>query len=91
MDAVRAASLEERWLAQELDLRNEAHSGIDLPPAVIVEELLFQPVHGLIDQSLHSRLGVETTNGDGFGIGWYADGDPVPARYRRAGPIWIHP
>ena len=24
---------------------------------VIVEELLFQPVHGLIDQSLHSRHG----------------------------------
>ena len=24
-------------------------------------------------------------NADGFGVGWYADGDPVPARYRRAG------
>jgi glutamine amidotransferase len=21
-------------------------------------------------------------------VGWYAEGDPVPARYRRAGPIW---
>src|SRR5438876_1060836 len=30
-------------------------------------------------------------NVDGFGIGWYADGDPVPARYRRAGPIWADP
>jgi glutamine amidotransferase len=29
-----------------------------------------------------------TVNADGFGVGWYADGDPVPARYRRAGPIW---
>src|SRR5262249_12469426 len=27
-------------------------------------------------------------NADGFGVGWYADGDPVPARYRRAVPIW---
>jgi gamma-glutamyl hercynylcysteine S-oxide hydrolase len=27
-------------------------------------------------------------NVDGFGIGWYADGDPIPARYRQAGPIW---
>jgi predicted glutamine amidotransferase len=27
-------------------------------------------------------------NADGFGVGWYADGDLVPARYRRAGPIW---
>ena len=36
---------------------------------LLVEELLFKPTHGLIDQSLHSRLGVETTNGDGFGLG----------------------
>jgi glutamine amidotransferase len=27
-------------------------------------------------------------NVDGFGVGWYSEGDPVPARYRRAGPIW---
>ncbi len=27
-------------------------------------------------------------NVDGFGVGWYADHDPVPARYRQAGPIW---
>ncbi|MDR2988768.1 MAG: hypothetical protein LBV34_28425, partial [Nocardiopsaceae bacterium] len=27
-------------------------------------------------------------NADGFGVGWYADGDPTPARYRRSGPIW---
>ncbi len=30
-------------------------------------------------------------NVDGFGVGWYADGDPIPARYRRAGPIWADP
>ena len=39
---------------------------------VSLEELLYKPAHSLIDQSLHSRLGVETTNGDGFGVGWYA-------------------
>jgi glutamine amidotransferase len=27
-------------------------------------------------------------NADGFGVGWYADGDPDPARYRHPGPIW---
>ena len=32
-----------------------------------------------------------TINADGFGIGWYASGDPVPARYRRAFPIWSDP
>jgi glutamine amidotransferase len=29
-----------------------------------------------------------TVNADGFGVGWYAAGDPVPARYRRGTPIW---
>ena len=38
---------------------------------VLIDELLFKTPHGLIDQSLHSRMGVETTNGDGFGLGWY--------------------
>jgi predicted glutamine amidotransferase len=54
---------------------------------VIVEELLFQPVHGLIDQSLHSRMGVETTNGDGFGLGWYGPG-AEPGMYKSVAPAW---
>ncbi|WP_030675741.1 ergothioneine biosynthesis protein EgtC [Streptomyces sp. NRRL B-1347] len=51
--------------------------------------LLVAPGHSLFRQSWaprHQRHG--TVNADGFGVGWYADGDPVPARYRRAGPIW---
>ena len=35
--------------------------------------LLYKPEHSLIDQSLHSKMGAETTNGDGFGVGWYGD------------------
>jgi glutamine amidotransferase len=54
---------------------------------VIVEELLFKPKHGLVDQSLHSRMGVETTNGDGFGLGWYGQGEG-PAMYRSIQPAW---
>jgi predicted glutamine amidotransferase len=54
---------------------------------VIVEELLFKPPHGLIDQSLRSRLGVETTNGDGFGLGWYGAGQG-PGVYRNVAPAW---
>ena len=42
------------------------------------EDLVFRPVHSIIDQSLHARLTGVTTNGDGFGIGWYADGS-VPS------------
>lgn len=54
---------------------------------VLIEELLFKPKHGLIDQSLHSRLGAETTNGDGFGVGWYGTGDG-PGVYRSVAPAW---
>ena len=54
---------------------------------VIVEELLFKPKHGLVDQSLHSRMGVETTNGDGFGMGWYGQGEG-PAVYHGVAPAW---
>ena len=52
---------------------------------VAVEELLFKTAHGLIDQSLHARMGVETTNGDGFGLGWYGPtGLPAPVSQRHA-------
>ena len=55
-----------RWLA---------YSGSPVP----VEEFLLKPKHSLIDQSLHSTMGAETTNGDGFGLGWYGVGD-TPGR-----------
>ena len=44
-------------------------------------------VHSLIDQSLHSRLGATTTNGDGFGIGWYGE-RPEPAVFKSVHPAW---
>ena len=55
---------------------------------VLIEELLFKTKHSLIDQSLHSRLGVETTNGDGFGLGWYGTAIPEPALYHSVAPAW---
>jgi glutamine amidotransferase len=54
---------------------------------VLLDELLYKPTHSLIDQSLHSRLGVETTNGDGFGVGWYGEG-PEPAVFKSIEPAW---
>ena len=54
---------------------------------VLIDEVLFKTQHGLIDQSLHSRLGVEATNGDGFGVGWYGTGEG-PAVYRSIEPAW---
>jgi predicted glutamine amidotransferase len=52
-----------------------------------LEELLVKRDRSLIDQSLHARQGATTTNGDGFGVGWYQDGDP-PRVYRSVHPAW---
>jgi len=58
------------------------------PPAPL-RSLLIDPPHSLYRQAWAPRLQRHgTVNADGFGIGWYAGGDPVPARYRRAVPIW---
>ena len=54
---------------------------------VLLTNVLYTPVHSLIDQSLHSKLGAETTNGDGFGIGWY-DATPAPGVFRSIEPAW---
>jgi glutamine amidotransferase len=54
---------------------------------VLIRELLLEPRHSLIDQSLHSRLGAETTNGDGFGVGWYGVGDE-PGTFHSIEPAW---
>jgi predicted glutamine amidotransferase len=63
-----------RWLA---------YSGSAVP----IEDVLVKPERSLIDQSLHSRLGATTTNGDGFGLGWY-DGGKAPHGYHSAHPAW---
>src|SRR4051794_5427178 len=52
-----------------------------------IHELIYRPVHSIIDQSLNARLTNYTTNGDGFGIGWYGDG-PIPAVYKSVTPAW---
>ena len=63
-----------RWLA---------YSG----SSVLLKDALYTPAHSLIDQSLHSTLGAEATNGDGFGIGWY-DAAPTPGLFKSIEPAW---
>jgi predicted glutamine amidotransferase len=63
-----------RWLA---------YSG---SPALI-REALYEGPNSLVNQSLHSRLGAEPTNGDGFGVGWYGAAD-TPGVYRSTEPAW---
>jgi predicted glutamine amidotransferase len=56
---------------------------------LLIDELLYRTKHGLIDQSLHARMGAETTNGDGFGLGWYTAANGAdPGRYRSVSPAW---
>jgi predicted glutamine amidotransferase len=57
---------------------------------VPIEEILFKSRHGLVDQSLHARMGAEPTNGDGFGLGWYGAG-VEPGVYRSVAPAWADP
>ena len=54
---------------------------------LLIDELLFKSPHGIVDQSLHARMGAEPTNGDGFGLGWY-DGSERPGVYRSVAPAW---
>jgi predicted glutamine amidotransferase len=56
---------------------------------VLLEDLLYKPKNSLVVQSLHSQLGVETTNRDGFGVGWLLQRGPVAVavpQHRRVGP-----
>jgi predicted glutamine amidotransferase len=55
---------------------------------ILIEELLYGPDHSLIDQSRHARMGVDTTNGDGFGVGWYNADTQTPAVFRSIEPAW---
>jgi predicted glutamine amidotransferase len=63
-----------RWLA---------YSGGAIP----LDELIFNTRHSLIDQSLSSQSSAQTTNGDGFGIGWYGRRD-TPGVYKNIQPAW---
>ena len=64
-----------RWLA---------YYGDPIP----IDTLVFRRQHSLIDQSLHARQGATTTNGDGFGIGWYDMEGGEPGVYRSVHPAW---
>ena len=66
-----------RWLA---------YSGNAVP----ISRLVYDTEHSLIDQSLSARSSVQTTNGDGFGVGWY-DHHDSPGLYRNLRPAWNDP
>ncbi|RAJ68976.1 glutamine amidotransferase [Streptomyces sp. Amel2xB2] len=60
-----------------------------LGPRTPLADLLLAPPGGLYEQSWAPRMQrYGTVNADGFGLGWYPDGQEQPARYRRAVPVW---
>src|SRR4051794_18087485 len=80
----RPASWREVFRPEEVAMcRWLAYSG----SPVHLDELLFKPANSLVMQSKHSRLGAETTNGDGFGVGWYG-ALPTPGIFRSTEPAW---
>jgi hypothetical protein len=58
-------------------------------PPIQLDELLYQPDHSIIQQSIDAREREEPLNGDGWGVGWYDPSlSPEPAVYREVRPAW---
>ncbi len=56
---------------------------------IIIDKLLYQPKNSLINQSSNAREIEEPLNGDGFGIGWYAqEVNDEPATFVSVSPAW---
>ena len=57
-------------------------------PPVPVADLIVRSPHSLLDQCTDAReQSSGCTNPDGWGIGWWVDGQPDPFRYRSARPM----
>lgn len=57
--------------------------------SIIIDKLLYQPKNSLINQSSNAKEIEEPLNGDGFGIGWYAqEVDDEPVTFVSVNPAW---
>jgi len=52
-----------------------------------LEQYVTAPAHSLVVQSLRALESTASTNGDGFGMGWYGE-HPEPGLYREVRPAW---
>jgi predicted glutamine amidotransferase len=55
---------------------------------MLMAELLTRSTQSLIHQSYRAREREEPLNGDGFGVGWYAQDDPNPCVITGVTPAW---
>ena len=60
-----------------------AYRGETIP----LERYVTSPAHSLIAQSISALKSTASTNGDGFGLGWYGT-HPEPGLYREVRPAW---
>jgi len=60
-----------------------AYRGETIP----LERYVTEPAHSLVVQSLKALESAGSTNGDGFGLGWYGERDE-PGLYREVRPAW---
>ena len=57
---------------------------------VLLENVLVKPINSIVMQSLHARESNLPTNGDGFGLGWYAPAiSPMPALFKSIHDQWM--
>jgi len=54
---------------------------------IALSHYVTEPAHSLITQSLKALESTASTNGDGFGLGWY-DHHAEQGLYREVRPAW---
>src|SRR5260221_13098040 len=54
---------------------------------IALEQYVTAPAHSLVVQSLRALESTASTNGDGFGLGWYGEHEE-PGRYPERRPAW---
>jgi predicted glutamine amidotransferase len=54
---------------------------------IALEHYVTAPAHSLIEQSMRALEATASTNGDGFGLGWYGEHEE-PGLYREVRPAW---
>lgn len=54
---------------------------------IFLSDVISEPSHSLIHQSMSAHEAKTVTNGDGFGVGWYGAW-PEPGVYRELRPAW---
>lgn len=56
---------------------------------VLLESVIVKPTNSLVSQSMCARESEYPTNGDGFGLGWYApEINEIPALFTSVYPAW---